>query len=108
MGESPEGSSSAAHGAQDSDISQKPGFFGRLAGVFSGGTADASEEGGGGEAAPAPSVSVTGPRGMANLRRMRVEDGMIADQILRFAEEKNVAVLGFGPASEMAGERPGT
>ncbi len=32
---------------------------------------------------------------------------MVADQILKFAEEKNVAVLGFGPASEMAGERPG-
>ena len=32
---------------------------------------------------------------------------MVADQILKFAAEKNVAVLGFGPASEMAGERPG-
>jgi epoxyqueuosine reductase QueG len=32
---------------------------------------------------------------------------MLANQILNFAEEKNVAVVGFGPASEMAGERPG-
>jgi epoxyqueuosine reductase QueG len=32
---------------------------------------------------------------------------MIADQILKLAQEEHVPVLGFGPASEMAGERPG-
>jgi epoxyqueuosine reductase QueG len=32
---------------------------------------------------------------------------MIADKIRKLAEEENVPVLGFGPASEMAGELPG-
>ena len=32
---------------------------------------------------------------------------MIADQILELAQEEHIPVLGFGPASEMAGELPG-
>lgn len=32
---------------------------------------------------------------------------MIVDEILKIAEQENVPVLGFGPASEMAGELPG-
>jgi epoxyqueuosine reductase QueG len=32
---------------------------------------------------------------------------MIADKIRKIAEEENVPVLGFGPALEMAGEKPG-
>ena len=32
---------------------------------------------------------------------------MIVDQIRKMAEEEQIPVLGFGPASEMAGERPG-
>jgi hypothetical protein len=32
---------------------------------------------------------------------------MIVDQICRMAEEEQIPVLGCGPASEMAGARPG-
>jgi epoxyqueuosine reductase len=32
---------------------------------------------------------------------------MVADKILKLAQEEHIPVLGFGPASEMAGERPG-
>ena len=68
MGDSTDGSSNAAQGAQQEDDSTK-GFLGRLFDVLSGGEEDA----------PATMVPVgTGSHGgMANLTRMRIEDVML-------------------------------
>ena len=74
MSDTPEGSSSAAQGAHETEASQRGGIFRRLADLFS----ETAEEPPGaegvaeaqGHAAPPPERR----RGMANLRRMRVED----------------------------------
>ena len=68
MGDSNEGSSNAAQGAQQEDDTTK-GFLGKLFDVFSGGD----------EGAPPTMVPVgtSGHGGMANLTRMRIEDVML-------------------------------
>ncbi|MFV2051553.1 hemolysin family protein [Aliiroseovarius sp. YM-037] len=70
MGDTDEGSSSAAQGAQEDDTEQHRGFFGRIIGALSpnemNGTAAPEKQ----DSSPASAQ----PRGMLNLRRMRVED----------------------------------
>lgn len=72
MGET-DGSSSAARRAQQEDESEdareeKAGFFGRIIEAFSNGEDSEDEED------TASTNALHGPRGLANLRRMRVED----------------------------------
>ncbi|SFC36088.1 hemolysin family protein [Tropicimonas isoalkanivorans] len=75
MGDTPEGSPSAAHGAQVTDIHEQRGFFGRLADLFSeNGPADEAGDDMGGASAERNQRGDVVSRGMANLRQMRVED----------------------------------
>jgi magnesium and cobalt transporter len=71
MGDTGDGSSNAAHGAQNEDDQRPPGLIERLIGAFSGG-----EDGSG-----AQLISATGDRdgdaSLANLTQLRVEDVMI-------------------------------
>ncbi|PRY25418.1 magnesium and cobalt transporter [Aliiruegeria haliotis] len=77
MGDTPEGSSSAAQRAPEPDISNRMGFWGRLHWLLFGDRKNLPDEfttvatvGEGRAVAPANGLS----RGMANLRQMRVED----------------------------------
>lgn len=74
MGDTAEGSSSAAHSAQDTHIAPKKGALRRLTGLFSSGETASSDQPQGPAPNPTPAVPEAMPRGMANLRRMRVED----------------------------------
>ncbi len=68
MGDTTDGSSSAAQSAQQEDDSSK-GFLGKLFNVLSGGDESAPET--------MVSASAAGHGGMANLTRMRIEDVML-------------------------------
>ncbi|MCT8161841.1 hemolysin family protein [Pseudoruegeria sp. SHC-113] len=68
MGDTTDGSSNAAHGAQETDTSSDRGFFGRIMDALASPEANGTEAEG---AASNPSQPVAG---MVNLRRMRVED----------------------------------
>ena len=73
MGDTVDGSSSAAHGARDEDEESSRGFFGRLFEVL-GGDGDAEDSDGHG---PEVLSDTSGRGSLANLTRMRVEDVMI-------------------------------
>lgn len=70
MGETDDGSSSAAQGAREGDEESSRGFFGRLFEVFGGGEGDS-------ERSAMVSAEVGSRADLANLTRMRVEDVMI-------------------------------
>lgn len=70
MGETDDGSSSAAQGAREGDEESSRGFFGRLFEVFGGGEGDY-------ERSAMLSAEVGSRADLANLTRMRVEDVMI-------------------------------
>ncbi|SNS22675.1 transporter associated domain-containing protein [Tropicimonas sediminicola] len=77
MGDTPDGASSAAQSAQETDISSQRGFFGRIADLFTeGGSEDdpADEQDGTTPSTGVATASGGHRRGMANLRQMRVED----------------------------------
>ena len=74
MGDTAEGSSSAAHCAQDTQPAPRKGMFRKFADVFSGGTSAESDPAEGEVERPEPDAPAPAPHGMANLRRMRVED----------------------------------
>ncbi len=75
MGDSPEGSLSAAQCAPGPDITPRTGVLRRLAAVFTGGDAAPSSDEGDPEIVPVAPLAADGSRrGMANLRQMRVED----------------------------------
>ena len=85
MGETSEGSSGAAHSAQDDSESRPAGLFGRLIGALS-----PSEDEDGDVEIPALSGDPVAmpPPGMLNLRRMRVEDVMLPKaEIVSVAED---------------------
>ncbi|MCB1337564.1 MAG: HlyC/CorC family transporter [Maritimibacter sp.] len=85
MGETSEGSSGAAHSAQDDSESRPAGLFGRLIGALSPG-----EDEDGDLEIPALSGDPVAmpPPGMLNLRRMRVEDVMLPKaEIVSVAED---------------------
>ena len=85
MGETSDGSSGAAHGAQDDSESRPAGLFGRLIGALS-----PSEDEDGDVEIPALSGDPVAmpPPGMLNLRRMRVEDVMLPKaEIVSVAED---------------------
>lgn len=72
MGDTTDGSSSAAQSAlHDDDPQTRSGFFGRLVEALSPSDSTDDPDGAAGD------LAVTQTRGMANLRRMRVEDVMI-------------------------------
>lgn len=73
MGDTVDGSSSAAHGARDEDGESSRSFFGRLFEVL-GGDGDAEDNDG---HAPEVLSDTSGRGSLANLTRMRVEDVMI-------------------------------
>ena len=73
MGDTVDGSSSAAHGAREEDEENSRGFFGRLFEVL-GGDGDAEDSAG---HAPEVLSDTSGRGSLANLTRMRVEDVMI-------------------------------
>ncbi|MGD9865845.1 MAG: hemolysin family protein [Pseudodonghicola sp.] len=73
MGDDNDESSNAAqraqHDSDTSDAGERPGLFGRIIEAFSGGEGEAPELSNG-----QPVAAAHQPRGMINLRRMRVED----------------------------------
>ncbi|MEQ9053085.1 MAG: hemolysin family protein [Roseovarius confluentis] len=74
MGETGDGSSSAAQGARDGDDESTRGFFGRLFEVLGGGETDADGEA---EYSSMVSAEAGSKANLANLTRLRVEDVMI-------------------------------
>ena len=74
MGDTGDGSSSAAHGAHDGDDENSRGFLGRLFGALGGAEANADDEFG---SSSMVSAEASGKGSLANLTRMRVEDVMI-------------------------------
>ena len=74
MGETGDGSSSAAQGARDGDDESTRGFFGRLFEVLGGGETDADGET---EYSSMVSAEAGSKANLANLTRLRVEDVMI-------------------------------
>ena len=74
MGETGDGSSSAAQGARDGDDESSRGFFGRLFEVLGGGESDAAAEA---ERSAMVSAEAGVRAGLANLTKMRIEDVMI-------------------------------
>ena len=74
MGETGDGSSSAAQGARQEDDESTRGFFGRLFEVLGGGDSTSDDESG---LSSMVSAEKGGKANLANLTRMRVEDVMI-------------------------------
>jgi magnesium and cobalt transporter len=74
MGETGDGSSSAAQGAHQEDDESTRGFFGRLFEVLGGGDSTSDDESG---LSSMVSAEKGGKANLANLTRMRVEDVMI-------------------------------
>ena len=74
MGETGDGSSSAAQSARDGDDESTRGFFGRLFGALGGSETDSEDET---EYSSMVSAEVGSIASLANLTRMRVEDVMI-------------------------------
>ena len=74
MGDTAEGSPSAARSAQDSHIAPRKGPLRRLAEFFTGSDAEESREPESPPPGPVPAAPHGVSGGMANLRRMRVED----------------------------------
>jgi hemolysin (HlyC) family protein len=74
MGETEDGSSSAAPGARDEDEESSRGFFGRLFEALGGGDGEGDDDG-----RPSAKTATKGwtHEGLANLTRMRVEDVML-------------------------------
>lgn len=70
MGDSTDGSSGAAQGAQEDDDSSEQGFFSRIFGALTSNEPDSSDT----EAASTPSPRKIQAHGILNLRRMRVGD----------------------------------
>ncbi|NDR59507.1 transporter associated domain-containing protein [Aliiruegeria sabulilitoris] len=74
MGDTADGSPSAAHGAQETQTPPRKGMLRRIAGLFIGGETALTEQANVAVDGPETDVPEAAPRGMANLRSMRVED----------------------------------
>ncbi len=74
MGDSDDGSPSAAQCAQDDQIPPKRGVLRRMAGFLGGTETASSEQSDMPDNHPDPEITDGTPRGMANLRHLRVED----------------------------------